>query len=119
MYEIELYQDAKGKCPVQDWMQSLDRVALSNKDAAIQLRQVLYQIERLRTSGPHVGTAIAKHIDGPIWEIRPGKNRVLFAAWHGNKIVLLHVFRNTTTKTLLSEIERAKRNLQDWLDRKE
>ena len=33
---------------------------------------------------PHV-----KHIDGEIWELRPGDDRVLFAAWIENKFILL------------------------------
>ena len=119
MYEIEVYEDAKGRSPIREWIRALDSAAVSDKNSGIQLRQLLYQMERLRVSGPRVGTTIAKQIDGEIWEIRPGRNRVLFAVWRENKIVLLHMFRKTTAKTPRAEIDQAKRELRDWMTRRE
>ncbi len=117
MYEIEVYEDARGQSPIKEWVNALDRSASSDKNAGIQLRQLLYQMERLRMSGPRAGTTIAKQIEGDIWEIRPGKNRVLFAMWKDNKILLLHMFRKTTAKTPRAEIDQAKREWRDWIAR--
>lgn len=44
--------------------------------------------------------------------------RILFAAWNGRGFVLLHVFMKQTQKTPQKEIERAKRNLNDYQGRK-
>lgn len=66
-----------------------------------------------RAGGPYI-----KHIDGDIWELRPLRDRILFAAWDGSSFVILHVFMKRTQKTPRKEIERAKRNLTDYRGRK-
>ena len=52
-----------------------------------------------------------------IWELRPGNNRVLFFYHKDDTYVLLHLFRKRTQKTPRSEIEKAKRERNDWLTR--
>ncbi|MDR2048033.1 MAG: type II toxin-antitoxin system RelE/ParE family toxin [Treponema sp.] len=42
-----------------------------------------------------------------------------FAAWRGNKFLLLHQFVKKTRKTPKQEIEQAKRNLADFITRSE
>ena len=39
MYEIEVYQDAKGRSSLKEWIDALDRAASSDKNSGIQLRQ--------------------------------------------------------------------------------
>ncbi len=58
-----------------------------------------------------------KHLEGEIWELRPLRDRVLVAAWDGKSFVLLHQFVKKTQKTPKREIERAKRNLEDYRKR--
>ena len=67
--------------------------------------------------GTRAGEPIVKHLDGEIWELRPSGNRVLFAAIIGGRFVLLHLFRKSTQKTPQAEIEQAKRELADYLER--
>jgi phage-related protein len=50
-------------------------------------------------------------------ELRPISERVLFAAWDGNKFILLHYFTKKTQKTPQREIDQAKRNLADYRKR--
>jgi phage-related protein len=52
-------------------------------------------------------------LEGDIWELRPIDNRILFAAWDGEKFILLHHFLKQTQKTPPLEIETAKRRLEE------
>ncbi len=67
--------------------------------------------------GTRVGKPIVKHIEGKIWEIRPIKNRILFFYWKDNIFVLLHHFKKAARKTPIKEINKAKRNLNDFIER--
>jgi len=58
-----------------------------------------------------------KHIDDEIWELRPLRDRFFFFCWHGDILVLLHHFVKGTQKTPPREIEKAKRNLKDFIER--
>ncbi len=66
-----------------------------------------------------MGSEITKHLDEDIWELRPGKNRVLYFFHKENTFILLHHFRKKTRKTPMSEIEKAKRERDDWIRREE
>lgn len=119
MFEIIFYADAKGRCPVLDFIDGLRASAGKNKESKVLLKQVYYYLERLQAGGTRCGEGITKHIEGDIWELRPGKNRILFLGWRGNSFVMLHSFRKTTAKTPRKEIELAKREMNDWLMRYE
>lgn len=58
-----------------------------------------------------------KHLDGEIWELRPIRDRILFAGVVGGRYVLLHQFMKQTQKTPTREIEKAKRELADFRER--
>ena len=58
-----------------------------------------------------------KHIEGRIWELRPLNNRIFFFYWQDNKFVLLHHLIKKSQKTPTKEIERARSNLKDFLER--
>ena len=60
-----------------------------------------------------------KHLEDEIWELRPLRDRILFAAWTGDGFVLLHHFMKQTQKTPRREIEQAKRELVDFKQRSE
>jgi len=47
-----------------------------------------------------------EHLDGPIWKLRPLRDRILFAAWVGGGFVLLHAFVKKTQKTTRSSHRR-------------
>ena len=55
-----------------------------------------------------------KHLDGDIWELRPLRDRIFFAAWIDDAFILLHHFMKKTQKTPKAEIEKAKRELKDF-----
>ncbi|MBQ5684470.1 MAG: type II toxin-antitoxin system RelE/ParE family toxin, partial [Clostridia bacterium] len=53
-----------------------------------------------------------------LWELRPGRRRVLYFYHKDNTYVLLHSFIKKTQKTPRREIEKAKRERNDYLRRK-
>lgn len=66
----------------------------------------------LEERGLTLGEPYIKHIDGDIWELRPLRDRILFATWENNKFIILNQFIKTTQKTPKREIEKAKRLLE-------
>ncbi|MDO4439330.1 MAG: type II toxin-antitoxin system RelE/ParE family toxin [Eubacteriales bacterium] len=115
MYEIVFYRDKEGKEPVYEYM--LELAKKNSKDARINLNKINDYIEILKQYGTQAGEPYIKHLDGDIWELRPIRNRILFAAWIGNNFVLLSHFTKKTQKTPKKEIEKAKKYLADFLER--
>ena len=74
-------------------------------------------IKVLSEYGTQAGEPYIKHLDGDIWELRPLRDRILFAAWDGSSFVLLHVFMKQTQKTPPRETKRAKKYLTDYQER--
>lgn len=48
MYQIILHEDLHGKCPVQNFLSSLNKQAANNKTKRIELAQVRKCIDRLQ-----------------------------------------------------------------------
>ena len=114
-YRIVYYKDRKGKQPVKDFIDDL--ASSSSKDARINLNKVSHYIKYLAEVGLEGGEPYMKHLRGEIWELRPLRNRILFAALVDNRFVLLHVFMKKTQKTPQEEIEKAERELKDFKER--
>lgn len=116
MYEIHFYKDKNGKAPVKEYIAAL--ASKKDKDSRIKLTKIRDYVKALSEYGTQIGEPYIKHLDGDIWELRPLRDRILFAAWNGNGFVLLHVFMKQTQKTPPREIDRAKRNLADYQERR-
>ena len=117
MYEIEFYVDKNGKSKVADFIRELNIKAATNKESRINFNKVVAYLDMLEELGTRVGEPVTRHLDGEIWELRPLQNRLLYAYHKDNKFVILHHFVKKTRKTPKREIEQAKRNLQDYLER--
>jgi phage-related protein len=117
MFEIEIYEDAKGNSPISDYFERLNEKAQTSKNERIRLKKISEYIELLKHYGTRIGLPVTKHIEDKIWELRPTNDRILFAHWKGNTFILLHHFVKKTKKTPKSEIEKAKHNLKDFLGR--
>jgi phage-related protein len=117
MFEIEIYEDAKGKSPIADFLDALNEKAKTSKNERIRLKKIVEYLELLKNYGTRAGVPATKHLDGEIWELRPTMDRILFAYWKDNKYVLLHHFVKKTNKTPKREIEKAKYILIDFLER--
>lgn len=117
MYEIEFYEDKNGKSEVADYIKELNIKAATSKECRINFNKIVAYIDMLEEFGTRVGEPVTKHLDGEIWELRPLKNRLLYAFYKNNKFIILLHFTKKTQKTPKREIEQAKRNLREYLER--
>ncbi len=115
MHKIYFYKDKNGNEPVLKYITELSRK--KDKDSRIKLNKIGDYIEMLRCYGAQAGEPYIKHLDGEIWELRPLRDRILFVAWIDGGYVLLHQFIKKTQKTPKREIEKAKRELADLMER--
>ena len=119
MYTIYFYETPSGESPLWDFMESLRIKSSTNKSARIFHKQFSLYIQLLTENGTNLPAIIAKHLEDDIWELRPGKHRILFFKYNDNSFVLLHHFRKKSQKTPRREITKAKREQSNWLARKE
>lgn len=109
------YKDRNGNEPVYEYMQSLS--VKKSKDSRIKLNKIGDYIQILSEYGTTAGEPYMKHLDGDIWELRPLRDRILFAGYLNGSFILLHQFMKKTQKTPRREIEQAKLELQDFKER--
>jgi len=114
-YQVRFYEDERGKKPIADYIKEL--AGKKDKDSRIKLNKIRDYIKVLRTEGTSAGKPYIKHLEGDIWELRPLRDRILFAAWDGKNFLLLHNFVKKTQKTPPGEIKKAKNKLADWKER--
>ena len=112
MHEIIFYHDKNGYEPVNAYIESLR--AKNDKDSRIKLNKIRNYVRTLSQYGTRAGEPYIKHIDGDIWELRPIRDRIFFVGWTEGGFVLLHQFVKKTRKTPRHEIEKAKRELEDF-----
>ncbi len=117
MYQIEFYRKENGESEILDFLEELREKSLTSKDSRIQFKQIAYYMQLLEENGTRLPETITKHIDDDIWELRPGVNRVFFFYYKDDTFVLLHHFRKKSKKTPHKEIERAKAERDDYLQR--
>lgn len=115
MHKIHFYKDKDGYEPVAEYITELSRK--NDKDSRIKLNKIRDYIKVLSEYGVQAGEPYIKHLDGEIWELRPLRDRVLFVGWTDGGYVLLHHFMKKTQKTPAREIEKAKRELADLIER--
>lgn len=115
MHEIVFYHDKNGKSQILDFLNDLTNS--KGKDARINANKVNDYIQSLAVYGTYIGEPACKHLDEEIWELRPLKNRILFAGLVDGNFILLHQFKKKTQKTPKREIIQAKRELKDYMER--
>lgn len=115
MHKIYFYKDIHGNEPVLEYLQELSKH--TDKSSRIKANKINDYIQMLSQYGVQAGKPYIKHLDGDIWELRPLRDRILFVAWVDGGYVLLHQFLKKTQKTPKREIEKAKRELADLIER--
>lgn len=111
-WSIVLYVEDSGRRPVNEFLTSLD--------AKTQAR-FIRSIEQLRVRNVTAREPLVRHLEGKLWELREESQtniyRLLYFFFTGRRIVFLHGFHKKTQKTPRSEIEIAKRRLDQFLSR--
>jgi phage-related protein len=115
-YVVDFYQKANNKSPVQDYIDDL--LSKNDKDSKIKYKKILAYIEMLEEFGTISGKPYVDFIIDEIWELRPSGVRIFFF-WDSNKMkfILLHYFIKKTQKTPINEINQARNNMRDYLNR--
>lgn len=119
MYKILFYEDKNGYSDVVEYIKELNKKADTSKADKINFNKIVAYIDMLEEMGTRVGDPVTKHLEGQIWELRPLRNRFLFVYYKDDEIIILSHFIKKTQKTPRREIERAKRRLQDYMERNE
>lgn len=88
------------------------------KDNRIKFNKISIYIELLAKNGLTLNENYLKHIEKEIWELRPLRDRILFANWSNNEFIVLSIFMKETRKTPKKEIEKAKKLLEDYRKRR-
>ena len=117
MYQILFYEDKNGHSDIVEYIKELRTKSVTSKTDKINFNKIVAYIDMLEEYGTRIGEPVTKHLDGEIWELRPLKNRFLYAYVEKDTFVILHHFMKKTQKTPKREIEKAKSNLQDYLER--
>ena len=115
MHQILFYSDRSGNTPVYDYMRELEES--KSKDSRVNLTKIREYVKALSVNGTLLPETYCKRLDGDIWELRPIRNRILFAGWVDGSFVLLHIFMKKTQKTPKREIDKANRELKDFKER--
>jgi phage-related protein len=64
-----------------------------------------------------LGDPHARRLRGKLWELRPFPNRIIYFAYTGRQMVLLHGFTKKTEKTAKREIETAITRHNEFIER--
>ena len=106
-WQILFHEDHRGKSPVLDFINGL-----SAKDRA-KFNNALKLLEEF---GTNLGMPHARRIEGRLWELRPGDNRLFYFLYWDRKFVILHGFRKQSMKTPEKEIATALRRMNELLE---
>lgn len=113
MIEIEFYDTEDGRCPLQEYLDSLEPKLLA---------KTLRTIDLLETNGPQLRAPYSEPLGNGIFELRTKQGsditRVLYFFFVGNKAILTNGFTKKTQKTPKREIELAEKYRADYERRK-
>lgn len=106
---IEFYDTEDGKCPVADFIQSLEPKMYA---------KVLRTIDLLENNGTNLRSPYSASIGDGIFELRTKQGsditRILYFFFVGNRAILTNGFVKKTQKTPLAEIALAKKYKADY-----
>ena len=114
MYNIEIYIDKNGNSEIKEYIENVKKN--NNKDSKIKFNKIIAYIRMLEQKGLSLGEPYIKHLEDNIWELRPLRNRILFAYYDNNKFILLNIFIKRTQKTPRREIDKAKKLFKKYLE---
>jgi phage-related protein len=111
-WQIEFYERGDGRCPVEDFLNELDKAPRA---------KVLALIELLAEQGPALPFPYSSQVQGKIRELRTryGRERlrVLYFGASTREWVLLHAFIKQSPKTPERDIRIAEARMTEYLKR--
>ncbi|MDD3403209.1 MAG: type II toxin-antitoxin system RelE/ParE family toxin [Hespellia sp.] len=111
-FEVRLYEDEIGNCPVE--------VFIHNLDAKMQAK-LIGLLDVLKEKGNNLREPYSKYLEDGIFELRckVGNNitRVLYFFYYDEKIILTNGFVKKTRKTPRKEIKLAKKRRDVFVER--
>ena len=109
MIEIVLYDTEKGKCPIREYLDSLEPKVLA---------KTLRTIDLLEQNGYYLRGPFSELLEDGIFELRTKQGtditRILYFFFYENKAVLTNGFTKKTQKTPKEEIVTAKKYKADY-----
>ena len=112
MYQLIFYKDENGKSEVEEYIKELRINKDNNKDSRIKYQKIDIYLQLLARCGLVIREPYIKHLEKELWELRPLKDRIIFAKLEDDKIILLTHFRKNTRKIPKKEIKRANKLLK-------
>ena len=112
MYSVYFYKDRKDYYPVKDFIEELNKKSQA---------KVARYVELLKEHGPNLLRPYADQVKDKIRELRvrvsDGNVRIFYFFFVDRRIILLHAFKKKTQELPEGEIEQAKRNMEDFIER--
>jgi len=95
--QLIFFRTARGDQPVRDYIDSLRPSEKATVEALL--------MELLQKG--YLPPPFSKKLKGveKLWELRPGRHRVIYFYYQGNKAVLVHAFKKQSQKTPEKEID--------------
>ena len=109
-WQIACFRDVAGRQPVLDYLYSLTNLE--------DMELIFHVVQCLSRVGLGlIDTKMAKHIEGPIFELRKDRHRIMFGRdMVKYRFVLLSTFYKNSDHTPLDEIEKAQLYWSDYLN---
>lgn len=108
-FQVTYYKDSLGKKPVEVFLLELGKKNLKLQAKAFE------GIIKLRNKAYHT-EPLSKHIEPCLWELRVKSGsdilRIFYTFMKGRMIILLHGFIKKRQKTLVGELQMARKRLQ-------
>lgn len=112
MWNIEYYESASGKHPVEEFIDILD---------AKSRARIARTLDLLEEFGINLGMPYARHLEKQLWElrVRHGKNRyrVIYFFYTEQTFILLHGLIKKTGPVPRADMEIAQKRRDDYLSR--
>lgn len=109
MWSIVFYLDQRGKSPPLDFINSLPMMEQAKIRNALRL---------LTEFGTQLTMPHARHIEGKLWELRPGSVRLFYFTYINQQFVILHGYIKKSNKAPTNEIELALKRMKEMNERK-
>lgn len=107
-WKVLALSSERGDCPLLRFLAKLEG------NLARDGRRMLALLDRVAQHGPPRNVDISHQVGEGLWEFIQGRIRVIWFYDRGKLVVLSHGFVKKTRKTPASELERARRNRQEY-----